>query len=68
MQLHLPLNDVDGKNHPSLSFLWIQDGLTLACGVLWTTAYVLYIRQSFRDKSYGMPILALSVKPNLHHL
>lgn len=59
MQMHLPLNEIDGKNNPALWFLWIQDGMNLACGVLWSTAYVLYIRQSFRDKSYGMPLLSL---------
>lgn len=59
MQMHLPLNEIDGKNNPPLWFLWIQDGMNLACGVLWSTAYVLYIRQSFRDKSYGMPLLSL---------
>lgn len=65
MQMHLPLNDIDAQNNPPLWFLWIQDGMNLACGALWSTAYVLYIRQSFRDKSYGMPLLSLSVEPTL---
>ncbi|KAH8882057.1 hypothetical protein GQ53DRAFT_798935 [Thozetella sp. PMI_491] len=56
---HLPLNPVDQANSPPLYFVWVQDGCILTAGVLWTTAYLLYIRQAFRDKSYGMPLAAL---------
>ncbi len=59
--MHLPLNSIDSKNNPPLCFLWIHDGMNLTCGLLWSTAYIFYIKQAFRDKSYGMPILALSV-------
>ncbi|KAF2762933.1 hypothetical protein EJ05DRAFT_447376 [Pseudovirgaria hyperparasitica] len=30
-------------------------------GSLWTLTYILYTRQSFRDKSYGMPLFALAL-------
>ncbi len=58
-QIHLPLNALDHVNRPSLYFLLVQDSLILLTGSLWTIAYVLYIRQAYRDKSYGMPIIAL---------
>nr|UUG60174.1 terpene cyclase [Mycoleptodicus sp. DH-2022a] len=57
--MHLPLNPFDAANNPPEWYLWGQDGLTIASGILWTTAYALYIRQSWKDQSYGMPILAI---------
>ncbi len=66
--MHLPLNDIDAKNRPPLWFLWTQDGLNLACDALWSTAYILYIRQSFRDESYGMSILSLSVYTSINSM
>jgi len=49
----------DVKYGPPEVYLWMQMVLFLVCGALWTIAYVLYIRKSFRDKSYGMPLLPL---------
>ena len=34
--------------------------LTAVCGISWTLAYVFIIIQSFRDKTYGMPFVALA--------
>ncbi|KAJ7110089.1 hypothetical protein C8R44DRAFT_634856 [Mycena epipterygia] len=34
--------------------------LNALCGIFWTAAYVLYVRQAREDKSYGMPLLALA--------
>ncbi|KAI0183630.1 hypothetical protein EV127DRAFT_376513 [Xylaria flabelliformis] len=56
---HLPLNAVDKANEPPLYFLWVQDGCIISTGILWTVAYILYIRQATRDKSYGMPLIAV---------
>jgi hypothetical protein len=33
--------------------------LALGSGIFWTTAYVLIIRAGLRDRSYGMPLVAL---------
>ncbi|KAJ7154173.1 hypothetical protein C8R46DRAFT_1297887 [Mycena filopes] len=33
--------------------------LNALCGILWTAAYVLYVRQARADESYGMPLFAL---------
>jgi paspaline synthase len=56
---HLPLNARDLVNKPPLYFLWVQDAFTFVTGSLWTVAYVLYISQAYKDRSYGMPIVAL---------
>ncbi|KAI0190486.1 hypothetical protein EV127DRAFT_430403 [Xylaria flabelliformis] len=56
---HLPLSTIDQANWPSLYYLWVQDGCIIGGGLLWTIAYVLYIVQARRDKSYGMPLVAL---------
>jgi len=34
--------------------------LFLGCGLFWTTAYILIIRIGLRDRTYGMPIVALA--------
>lgn len=34
--------------------------LFLGCGLFWTAAYILIIRVGLRDRSYGMPIVALA--------
>lgn len=57
--MHLPLTPIDTINQPSEAYLWIQDGLTITSGILWLLAYILYIRQSTLDQSYGMPLLSL---------
>jgi len=59
MPLHLPLNAIDKANKPPAYYLTVQDGLILLSSALWTVSYVLYVRQAFRDKSYGMPLVPL---------
>ena len=34
--------------------------LMLGSGILWTLTYILMIRRGFKDKTYGMPLAALS--------
>ena len=65
MQLHLPLSPIDRLNQPPLYYLQVQDGLILLVSTFWTVAYVLYVRQAFRDKSYGMPLLCLYDHPSI---
>ncbi|MCE9675163.1 hypothetical protein LPC27_05250 [Paraclostridium bifermentans] len=35
--------------------------LQVLCGVFWSIAYILIIHKSFKDKTYGMPLFALSL-------
>ena len=37
------------------------DAIMVGCGMLWTLAYLLIIRQGFLDRTYGMPLAALCV-------
>lgn len=66
---HFPLNSVDSINKPPLHFLQIQDGLQIVSGITWTIVYILYVKQSNKDKSYGMPMVALytSLSSYLNH-
>ncbi|KAI0189251.1 hypothetical protein F4808DRAFT_445696 [Astrocystis sublimbata] len=59
LALHLPLSAIDQANRPPLHYLWVQDACIISGGLLWTVAYVLYILQARKDKSYGMPLVAL---------
>ncbi|KAF6218895.1 hypothetical protein HO133_005438 [Letharia lupina] len=59
MPFHLPLSPLDRRNQPPVYYLQVQDALILISSFLWTIAYALYVRQAFRDKSYGMPLLCL---------
>lgn len=43
------------KNYSNL----LAGCLNASCGILWTTAYILYVQQARKDNSYGMPLLAL---------
>jgi paspaline synthase len=40
-------------------FLLVQDMCVGISALFWSIAYILYIKQSFRDLSYGMPLLSL---------
>ncbi|KAI1320139.1 hypothetical protein F5Y16DRAFT_417541 [Xylariaceae sp. FL0255] len=46
-------------SEPPVYFLAIQAACKLILGPFWTVAYVLYIKQGFKDKSYGMPMVAV---------
>lgn len=61
MPYHLPLSPVDRAIQPPVYYLQVQDSLILSVSIFWTIAYVLYVRQGYRDKSYGMPLFALYV-------
>jgi hypothetical protein len=37
----------------------VFDAIMVGCGVLWTLAYLLIIRQGILDRTYGMPLAAL---------
>jgi hypothetical protein len=39
----------------------VFDAIMVGCGVLWTLAYLLIIRQGFLERTYGMPLAALCV-------
>ncbi|KAJ3915487.1 hypothetical protein F5877DRAFT_48491 [Lentinula edodes] len=47
-------------NQKPYSYSHILAGtLNAVCGVFWSIAYILYVKQAQKDHSYGMPLLAL---------
>jgi hypothetical protein len=52
-------NDIPPNDVPT-HFVLISNLLLQAGGTLWTICYVLLARQSILDRSYGMPLFALS--------
>ncbi|RDB24294.1 Terpene cyclase pyr4 [Hypsizygus marmoreus] len=54
---------LNAKEHPLVapdSYSHLLAGvLNALCGLFWTTAYCLYVRQAREDECYGMPLLAL---------
>lgn len=58
-RFHLPLNPIDTVNQQPLHFLRVHNGLTLLTGICWVVAYALYIPQGFKDRSFGIPIMAV---------
>lgn len=64
MAWHLPLNPIDTLNQPPVYYLQVQDALILVSSWMWTISYILYVRQAFRDKSYGMPLVCLYGTPS----
>lgn len=54
----LELNKV-GMDYAPLWFQHTQDIFIYSSAILWSFAYIFYIRQAFRDQSYGMPIVSL---------
>ncbi|KAH7325678.1 hypothetical protein B0I35DRAFT_405039 [Stachybotrys elegans] len=55
----IPLSPLDQVNLPPASFLLVQEALVLVSTFGWTAAYVLYCRQAFLDRSYGVPLITL---------
>ncbi|KAL9090709.1 MAG: hypothetical protein Q9165_005197 [Trypethelium subeluteriae] len=53
-------NDIPPPHVPAhvvpVCSLFLQIG-----GGLWTVSYILYVRESFRSRSYGMPVFALAL-------
>ncbi|CZR55524.1 uncharacterized protein PAC_05412 [Phialocephala subalpina] len=53
-------NDVPPP-HVSTNLIPIANALLQAGGGLWTVTYILLTRQSFKDRTYGMPLFALAL-------
>ncbi|KAH8159618.1 hypothetical protein CIB48_g8626 [Xylaria polymorpha] len=59
MQFHLPLSPIDQVLQPPAFYLIVQDWTLLYCMFGWTISFILYVRQAFRDQSYGIPIASV---------
>lgn len=48
---HLIVQPSDAELNPPESYLFIQDGLIISCGVLYALCYVFYMARTYKDKT-----------------
>lgn len=48
---HLVVQPSDLALNPPESYLYIQDGLIVSCGVLYALCYLFYMIRTYRDKT-----------------
>jgi hypothetical protein len=53
---HLVVQSRDLDLNPPESYLFIQDGLIISCGVLYALCYFFYLLRSVRDKAIAGPL------------
>lgn len=53
---HLVVQPSDLALNPPESYLFIQDGLIIACGAVYSLCYVFYIAKTYRDKVFCGPL------------
>ena len=53
---HLVAQPSDLALNPPESYLFIQDGLIIACGAVYSLCYVFYISRTYRDKVFCGPL------------
>lgn len=53
---HLIVQPSDLALNPPESYLYIQDGLIVSCGVLYTLCYFFYMVRTYRDKHIAGPV------------
>lgn len=47
---HLVVQSVDLRLDPPESYFYVQDGLVVACGVLYSLCYLFYMMRTYKDK------------------
>lgn len=48
---HLIVQPADARLEPPESYLFIQDGLIISCGVLYALCYLFYMARTYKDKT-----------------
>ena len=56
---HIAVHDADLAIRPPESYLFIQDGLILACAICWTLAYIELVLATWRHRKCPIPIHVL---------
>ncbi|KFY32786.1 hypothetical protein V495_08738 [Pseudogymnoascus sp. VKM F-4514 (FW-929)] len=56
---HLVVQPSDLRLNPPESYLFIQDGLIIACGLLYSLCYLFYSIRTYRDKRCAGPVLCV---------
>lgn len=58
---HLIVQPADLRLDPPESYLYVQDGFIVSCGVLYVLCYLFYMTKTVKDKTCAGPIEYLSV-------
>jgi hypothetical protein len=58
---HLVVQPADLRLNPPESYLFVQDSLIVACGLLYSLCYIFYTIRTYSDKRLAGPILAVYV-------
>lgn len=53
---HLIVQPSDLALNPPESYLFVQDGLIVACGVIYALCYVFYMARTYKDKTMSGPV------------
>lgn len=61
---HLIVQPSDAALNPPESYLYIQDGLIISCGVLYALCYYFYMIATVRDRFLAGKVEYLSVNTN----
>lgn len=56
---HLVVQFADSQLNPPESYLYIQDGLVVVCGLLYSLCYIFYAIRTYSDKKLAGPIYAV---------
>lgn len=54
--MHLIVQPSDLRLNPPESYLYVQDGIIISCGVLYVLCYFFYMTRTVKDKTCAGPI------------
>jgi hypothetical protein len=54
--IHLIVQPSDAKLNPPESYFYVQDGLIVACGVLYAFCYFFYALRTYKDRVLAGPV------------
>ena len=60
---HLVVQPSDLRLNPPESYLFVQDGLIIACGLLYSLCYIFYAIRTYSDRRCAGPIVCMYVCP-----
>ena len=58
---HLVVQPSDLRLNPPESYLFVQDGLIIACGLLYSLCYIFYTIRTYSDKRLAGPVVGVYV-------
>lgn len=58
---HLVVQPSDLRLNPPESYLFVQDSLIIACGLLYSLCYVFYTIRTYSDRTFAGPVVCVYV-------